>query len=106
MAIDATAETFDKDVQGSMTIVDFWAPWCGPCKMMEPAMQNLEKQYGDKIKFVRMNVDGNQEIAQRFFAATCSKTHHPDRHRASLRLQGNFPAFAISLSRESSIRLA
>ena len=41
MAIDATAETFDKDVQGSMTVVDFWAPWCGPCKMMEPAMQNL-----------------------------------------------------------------
>ncbi|MCC4344276.1 thioredoxin [Limosilactobacillus reuteri] len=66
MAIDATAETFDMDVQGSMTIVDFWAPWCGPCKMMEPAMQNLEKQYGDKIKFVRMNVDGNQEIAQRY----------------------------------------
>lgn len=43
MAIDATAETFDKDVQGSMTVVDFWAPWCGPCKMMEPAMQNLER---------------------------------------------------------------
>ena len=39
MAIDATAETFDNDVQGSITIVDFWAPWCGPCKMMEPAMQ-------------------------------------------------------------------
>lgn len=66
MAIDATAETFDKDVQGSMTVVDFWASWCGPCKMMEPAMQKLEKQYGDKIKFVRMNVDGNQEIAQRY----------------------------------------
>ncbi|MBD5805515.1 thioredoxin [Lactobacillus sp. 0.1XD8-4] len=66
MAINATAATFDDTIQGPLTIVDFWAPWCGPCKMMEPAMQKLEKQFGDKIKFVKMNVDGNQAIAQEY----------------------------------------
>lgn len=66
MAINATAENFTQTIQGPLTIVDFWAPWCGPCKMMEPAMQSLEKKYGDQIKFVRVNVDGNQELAQRY----------------------------------------
>ncbi len=44
MAIDATAETFDKDVQGSMTVVDFWAPWCGPCKMVSPIVDEVANQ--------------------------------------------------------------
>ena len=67
-AIEITDTNFEQEVLNSEqpVVVDFWAPWCGPCKMMEPAMQKLEKQYGDKIKFVRMNVDGNQEIAQRY----------------------------------------
>lgn len=66
MAIEATAQNFDELVQGPLTVVDFWAPWCGPCKMMEPAMANLEQKFGNDIKFVKMNVDGNQEIAQRY----------------------------------------
>ncbi|HJE26375.1 MAG TPA: conjugal transfer protein TraF, partial [Limosilactobacillus pontis] len=40
--------------------------WCGPCKMMDPIMTKLEQRYGKRIKFVRFNVDGNQEIAQRY----------------------------------------
>ncbi|MDD6431973.1 MAG: thioredoxin [Lactobacillaceae bacterium] len=66
MAIEATATDFDQQVTGPLTVVDFWAPWCGPCKMMDPIMENLEKTYGDRIKFVRFNVDGNQDIAQRY----------------------------------------
>lgn len=64
--IEATATNFTEAVAGPLTVVDFWAPWCGPCKMMAPIMEKLEKQYGDRIKFVKMNVDGNQEIAQRY----------------------------------------
>lgn len=64
--IEATAINFAEAVAGPLTVVDFWAPWCGPCKMMSPIMEKLEKQYGDHIKFVKMNVDGNQEIAQRY----------------------------------------
>lgn len=66
MAIEATATNFDQLTEGPLTVVDFWAPWCGPCKMMNPIMEKLEQQYGDRIKFIKMNVDGNQEIAQRY----------------------------------------
>ena len=64
--IEATANNFTEVVAGPLTVVDFWAPWCGPCKMMAPIMEKLEGQYGDQIKFVKMNVDGNQEIAQQY----------------------------------------
>ena len=66
MAIEATATDFDQQVTGPLTVVDFWAPWCGPCKMMDPIMEKLERTYGDRIEFVRFNVDGNQDIAQRY----------------------------------------
>ncbi|MCX2186153.1 MULTISPECIES: thioredoxin [Limosilactobacillus] len=66
MAIEATVADFDQQVIGPLTVVDFWAPWCGPCKMMDPIMTKLEQRYGKQIKFVRFNVDGNQEIAQRY----------------------------------------
>ncbi|MCQ5069267.1 thioredoxin domain-containing protein, partial [Faecalibacillus intestinalis] len=45
MAQAATVENFDELIQGPLTIVDFWAPWCGPCKMMEPIMAELEKEF-------------------------------------------------------------
>ena len=47
------------------TLVDFWADWCGPCKMMHPVFESLSKKY-PKIKFARVNVDQNQNIAMRF----------------------------------------
>lgn len=66
MAIEATSDNFEQTIAGPLTVVDFWAPWCGPCKMMEPIMEKMEAKYGDQIKFVKMNVDGNQAIAQRY----------------------------------------
>lgn len=66
MAIETNSENFDQLTAGPLTVVDFWAPWCGPCKMMAPVMDKLEQRFGEQIKFVKMNVDGNQEIAQRY----------------------------------------
>ena len=66
MAIEATATDLDQQGTGPWAVVAFWAPWCGPCKMMDPIMEKLERTYGDRIKFVRFNVDGNQDIAQRY----------------------------------------
>ena len=67
----------DTDTAGFMTdvieasqqvpvIVDFWAPWCGPCKQLTPTIEKLVKQYAGKVKLVKINVDENQDLAQEF----------------------------------------
>lgn len=67
MAVTATATNFDEQVaQDKLTIVDFWAPWCAPCKMMEPVIDQLDEQFRDRVTFVRFNVDDSQEIATRY----------------------------------------
>lgn len=66
--IDVTDSTFDSEVINSEqpVVVDFWAPWCGPCKTLGPMLERLVKQYAGKIKMVKINVDENQELAQQF----------------------------------------
>ena len=66
MATIATKENFSEVTAGPITIVDFWAPWCGPCNMVDPILEQLEPQFADKINFVKMNVDDNQELAEQF----------------------------------------
>ena len=46
--------------------VDFWAEWCGPCKAVSPAVEELSKEYKDKVDFVKVNVDQNNELAQKY----------------------------------------
>jgi thioredoxin 1 len=47
-------------------LVDFYADWCGPCKMIAPAIEQLSKEYAGKVKFVKVNTDDNQELASGF----------------------------------------
>ena len=61
-------EGFDTDVLQSdkPVLVDYWAEWCGPCKMIAPILEEVASEYGEKIKICKMNIDENQETPPRY----------------------------------------
>ncbi|MBI3288192.1 MAG: thiol reductase thioredoxin, partial [Elusimicrobia bacterium] len=66
--IQLTDDTFDKEVLESAqpVLVDFWAPWCGPCRMLTPIIEELAKEYTGKVKVAKLNTDEHPNAPSRF----------------------------------------
>ena len=66
--IELNGENFQKEVVESSepVLVDFWAPWCGPCLAMAPTIKEISEKHGDKVKVGKLNVDENPELATKF----------------------------------------
>ncbi|MCB0322442.1 MAG: thioredoxin [Bdellovibrionales bacterium] len=66
--VEVSDGSFEEEVLKSSTpvLVDFWAPWCGPCKTIAPVVEELAKDYSERLKVVKVNVDENKEAAMRY----------------------------------------
>lgn len=65
---EVTKNNFDEEVLNSQTtvLVDFWAPWCGPCQMLGKVLEEVDKEYSDRLKVVKINVDENTDLAEQY----------------------------------------
>ena len=66
--VEGTDTNFDQEVLKSdiPVLVDFWAPWCGPCRMVSPVVDELAEELSGKLKVVKVNTDENQEVAVKY----------------------------------------
>src|SRR4249920_666916 len=66
--VNVTKDNFAQEVTNSTTpvLVDFWAEWCGPCKMIAPILDELSESYKDKLQIAKMNVDENRDVPAKF----------------------------------------
>jgi thioredoxin 1 len=64
--VHGTDQTFNQEIEEGLVLVDFWATWCGPCKMIAPVLEEMDAEMSDKVKIVKVDVDENQATASQF----------------------------------------
>jgi thioredoxin 1 len=64
--VELTSENFDATVKEGVTMVDFWAPWCGPCRMIAPVVEELAEDFDGKATIAKVNTDEQQDLAVKY----------------------------------------
>ena len=97
MAKNLTLKEFDQLVdEAPLAMIDFWAVWCGPCKMLSPAVEDIAERYGDKVLVGKVNVDEEPELARRFGVMSIPTVVFLKNGREFDRKVGVMPAQAFS----------
>ena len=94
--IAVTDDTFQSTVKDhEILVVDFWAPWCGPCRMVAPVIEELAAQYAGQVTFGKMNVDENQIVPSSFGVVSIPTIVVFHRAKAVERMVGVYPKLQI-----------
>ncbi|MEA3552981.1 MAG: thioredoxin [Campylobacterota bacterium] len=64
--VELTNENFEATTKEGVSLVDFWAPWCGPCRMISPIIEELAEEFDGKANICKVNTDEQQELSQKF----------------------------------------
>lgn len=66
MAVEITADNLSEVTATGLTLVDFWADWCGPCRMLEPVLEELEEDFDGQVEFATLDVEEQRDLAQEY----------------------------------------